>query len=45
MLAESAMCLALDDNPPVAGSVTTAEAMAVNLQARLEQAGIKFEVI
>jgi short subunit dehydrogenase-like uncharacterized protein len=45
MLAESAMCLALDENPAAAGSITTAQAMAVNLHSRLEQAGINFEVI
>ena len=27
MLAESALCLAFDDNPPTAGQVTTAQAM------------------
>ena len=27
MLAESALCLALDDNPPTAGQVTTAQAI------------------
>ena len=31
MLAESALCLALDDNPQTAGQVTTAYAMAENL--------------
>ena len=44
MLAESAMCLALDENPDVAGSITTAQAMGENLQVRLEKAGIVFEV-
>jgi saccharopine dehydrogenase (NAD+, L-glutamate forming) len=45
MLAESALCLALDDNPPAAGQVTTAQAMGDNLLARLQAAGIRFEVI
>ncbi len=43
MLAESALCLALDDNPPTSGQVTTAEAMGDALLARLQAAGIKFE--
>ncbi|KAJ1684445.1 hypothetical protein LUZ63_020200 [Rhynchospora breviuscula] len=45
MLAESAMCLALDDNPASAGQVTTAVAMGENLLARLQNAGIRFEVV
>jgi short subunit dehydrogenase-like uncharacterized protein len=45
MLAESALCLAFDDNPPSAGQVTTAVAMGDNLLARLQKAGIKFEVV
>ena len=45
MLAESAMCLALDDNPPLAGQLTTAQAMGDNLLARLQAAGIRFEVV
>jgi short subunit dehydrogenase-like uncharacterized protein len=45
MLAESALCLLLDDNPDVAGSVTTAQAMGDNLMARLVAAGIAFEVV
>jgi short subunit dehydrogenase-like uncharacterized protein len=45
MLAESALCLALDDNPPTAGQVTTAQAMGENLLARLQLAGIRFEVV
>ncbi|MCW2783092.1 MAG: Saccharopine dehydrogenase [Marmoricola sp.] len=44
MLAESALCLAFDDNPPTAGQVTTATAMADNLLARLQKAGLTFEV-
>ncbi len=45
MLAEAAMCLALDDNPPSAGQVTTAQAMGENLLDRLRAAGIRFEVL
>ena len=45
MLAESALCLAFDDNPSTAGQVTTAQAMADNLLARLQKAGLKFEVV
>jgi short subunit dehydrogenase-like uncharacterized protein len=45
MLAESALCLAFDDNPPTAGQVTTAQAMGDNLLARLQNAGMKFEVV
>jgi len=45
MLAESGLCLALDDNPPSAGSVTTAVAMGDALTARLQRAGIRFETI
>ena len=45
MLAESAMCLALDDNPPTSGQVTTAVAMGANLLDRLQRAGICFEVV
>jgi short subunit dehydrogenase-like uncharacterized protein len=45
MLAESALCLALDDNPRTAGQVTTATAMAENLVARLQKAGITFETV
>jgi len=43
MLAESALCLALDENPNVAGQVTTATAMGDALLARLRRAGIVFE--
>ncbi len=43
MLAESALCLAYDENPKVAGQVTTAEAMGENLTARLISAGLTFE--
>jgi len=45
MLAESAMCLALDDNPPTAGQVTPAYAMGEHLLARLQRAGMRFEVL
>ena len=45
MLAESALCLAFDDNPPTAGCVTTAQAMGDNLMARLIAAGIRFETV
>ena len=45
MLAESALCLALDDNPTTAGLVTTAQSMGDNLMARLQAAGITFETV
>jgi short subunit dehydrogenase-like uncharacterized protein len=45
MLAESALCLAFDDNPTTAGCVTTAQAMGDNLMGRLRAAGITFEVV
>ena len=45
MLAESALCLALDDNPETSGQVTTAHAMAENLLPRLQAAGIRFEEV
>jgi len=45
MLGESALCLALDDNPPSAGSVTTAAAMGEALLARLQAVGLRFEVV
>ncbi len=45
MLAESALCLALDDNPQTSGQVTTAYAMAENLVTRLQKAGMSFEVV
>jgi short subunit dehydrogenase-like uncharacterized protein len=45
MLAESALCLAFDDNPKTAGSVTTAQAMGDNLMARLVAAGISVETL
>ena len=45
MLAESALCLAFDDNPTTAGCVTTAEAMGDHLLARLRAQGMTFEVV
>ena len=45
MLAESALCLAFDELPATAGQVTTAQAMAEPLLARLRGAGISFEVL
>jgi short subunit dehydrogenase-like uncharacterized protein len=45
MLSESALCLALDDNPDVAGQVTTAQAMGANLLARVQAGGLRFEVL
>jgi len=45
MLAEAGLCLAFDDNPKVAGQVTTAEAMGDRLLARLQAAGITFETL
>jgi short subunit dehydrogenase-like uncharacterized protein len=44
MLAESALCLAFDDNPPTSGQVTTAVAMGQRLIDRLVRAGMRFEV-
>jgi short subunit dehydrogenase-like uncharacterized protein len=44
MFAESALCLARDDLPPTAGQVTTAVAMGGTLRARLQRAGITFEL-
>ncbi|MEJ7831837.1 MAG: hypothetical protein WKF79_02905 [Nocardioides sp.] len=46
MLAESALCLAFDDNPATSGQVTTAQALGDNLLAWLRTAGItSFEVV
>ncbi|MFE3447531.1 saccharopine dehydrogenase family protein [Nonomuraea sp. NPDC059194] len=42
MLAESALCLAFDDLPDVAGQLTTAVAMGRPLIDRLQAAGIRF---
>jgi short subunit dehydrogenase-like uncharacterized protein len=44
MLAESALSLAFDDNPPVGGQVTTAVAMGDHLIDRLSRAGMSFRV-
>ncbi|HEU4566634.1 MAG TPA: saccharopine dehydrogenase NADP-binding domain-containing protein [Marmoricola sp.] len=44
MIAESALSLAFDDNPPTAGQVTTAAAMGDRLLERLQRAGMRFEV-
>ena len=45
MLAESAMCLALDELPDTAGQVTTATARGGALVERLDTAGMRFEVL
>jgi saccharopine dehydrogenase (NAD+, L-glutamate forming) len=45
MLAEAALCLVLDDNPPTSGQVTTAQAMGDALIDRLTAAGLKFEIL
>ena len=45
MLAESALCLAYDQLPDRAGQLTTAAAMGDALLARLQRAGISFEVV
>lgn len=45
MLAESALCLAQDTLPKTAGVVTPAQAMGDALMARLQKAGIVFQVI
>ncbi len=45
MLAESALCLAFDELPRIAGIVTTAAAMGDALILRLRQAGIEFTVL
>ena len=45
MLAESALCLAFDDNPETSGQVTTAVAMGQNLLDRLVKAGLAFTVL
>ncbi|MBT2224464.1 trans-acting enoyl reductase family protein [Nonomuraea sp. NEAU-A123] len=42
MLSESALCLAFDDVPEIAGQVTTASAMGRPLIDRLRRAGITF---
>jgi short subunit dehydrogenase-like uncharacterized protein len=45
MLGESALCLAHDDLPATAGQVTTAVAMGDALTARLQRAGMAFDVL
>lgn len=45
MLAESGLCLAFDQLPESAGQVTTATAMGDALQARLQSAGISFNLL
>ena len=45
MLGESALCLAHDDLPELAGQLTTAVAMGVPLRERLQRAGIAFAAI
>ena len=45
MLAESALSLALDDNPQVAGQVTTVQAMGDRLLERLQAADLSFETL
>jgi short subunit dehydrogenase-like uncharacterized protein len=45
MLAESGLCLAFDDLPPSGGQVTTAQAMGDALLARLQGAGISFNLV
>ncbi len=45
MLAESALCLALDDVPAVAGQTTTAAALGKHLRDRLVAAGIVFRTL
>jgi short subunit dehydrogenase-like uncharacterized protein len=45
MLAESALCLAFDDNPERAGQLTTVASMGDMLLTRLQKAGIGFRVL
>ena len=45
MLAESALCLAHDELPELAGQLTTAVAMGQALIDRLVSAGIEFRVL
>jgi saccharopine dehydrogenase (NAD+, L-glutamate forming) len=45
MLSETALSLAFDDNPVTAGQVTTAQAVGDALLARLQRAGMRFEVV
>jgi short subunit dehydrogenase-like uncharacterized protein len=44
MLAESGLCLAFDELPERAGQLTTAVAMGDPLLARIQKAGIRFQV-
>jgi short subunit dehydrogenase-like uncharacterized protein len=45
MLAESALCLAFDDNPKRSGQLTTVASMGDMLLTRLQNAGIAFRVL
>jgi saccharopine dehydrogenase (NAD+, L-glutamate forming) len=45
MLAESALCLAIDELPKTSGQVSTATAMGDALITRLSTAGITFTTI
>jgi short subunit dehydrogenase-like uncharacterized protein len=45
MLGESALSLAFDENPVIAGQVTPAAAMGENLLARLQAAGMSFSTV
>lgn len=45
MLAQSALCLVLDDLPSSSGQVTTAVAMGDALLTRLQEAGISFRLV
>ena len=45
MLAETALSRALDDNPPTAGQVTTAQAVGDRLLERLQRAGMRFDTV
>jgi short subunit dehydrogenase-like uncharacterized protein len=45
MLADATLCLALDDLPETAGQVTTAQALGPALRTRLQQSGIRFDVL
>jgi saccharopine dehydrogenase (NAD+, L-glutamate forming) len=45
MIAQSALCLALDDLPSTSGQVTTAAAMGDALVDRLHRAGVTFELL
>jgi len=45
MISEAALCLVYDDLPPTSGQVTTASALGPALRARLQAAGITFDVM